>query len=652
MWPFNSQPAKQLPDSLCLTAPVDILALAKGDTDQSPKFRIVANTGVPMRLEGFLDPVVIDLKGAKFDRDTTPIIFNHDVNLRIGHTTKQEVKATGNPIGIFVEGVVSSGMGIAAGFVEDSKRGFPFQASTGASIVNAYFVPEGNEAKVNGQTIAGPLIVASETRIKEVSVTVLGADPATTSIAASFANKNQTFPRNDDMSETTIQAAITAERQRIGTINAMLPKPGKWQHLNERIEELRASAISGQKTVADITREVNNIRELEAHYAGMEGTPTGQSSGPYHWKTHGSAAVNGDVLQAALLCRAGYESVAEKSLGSRVMESASRYRSLSFPDFARMALEAEGRDVPHSRDAMIRASFSTNGFTNALGGAMDKLLHITFQEAGASWRSYAAKKPLSNFREHTLISPQHRGQLLELPNHGEIKHGWLDEDTSTIRLATYAKMISVSRTDIANDDLNVFDQVARVFAVQGIRKMNDLVYETIMANANNFFHADHNNLLTGADSALSATSLADAVAKMRKQRDLDDNDLDIRPAVLVVPPELEVEAREILSSVQVNKTGDNEPVGNALKDIATLEVEPRLSNTAKFENASTTAWYLFSTPSNAPVYVATLDGREAPIVEEMGFDADPKYLAYTWRCYGDWGAALGTWQAAVKSAGA
>ncbi len=301
---------------------------------------------------------------------------------------------------------------------------------------------------------------------------------------------------------------------------------------------------------------------------------------------------------------------------------------------------------------MIQAAFSTVSLPNALGGAMDKLLGVVFDEARATWRSYAAVRPLDNFRQHTLISPQHRGELEELGADGKIKHGRITEDTSTLQIDTYAEMVTITRQAVVNDDLSILDAVGGVLARKALRKLNDLVYTVLMANAGNHFHVDNKNLLTGAGSALDATSLGSAVTAMRKQKDVDNNDLDIAPKVLLVPPELETTSLALLRSIEVNQTGDNSPTGNALKDIAALEVESRLSNSDKFSNASLTAWYLFAGPSSAPVYVGFLGGKQYPTVEYFGLDHDPKTLGLGWRVYHDFGAALGEHRAAVKSDGA
>lgn len=182
--------------SSCLIADggeLEIQAVA-GDDKKPPTFSTTAYTGKAIRLSNFDDPVIIDLEGARFDKKKTPLIQDHKTELRIGHTTEDVIVPAGQskefkggvlkgPV-IAAAGLVSSGMGVAGGFVADAKNGFPFQTSVGAEIVRAYFVPAGEKVKVNGKQWKGPLNVVAESLIRELSVTVLGADSDTSSIAA------------------------------------------------------------------------------------------------------------------------------------------------------------------------------------------------------------------------------------------------------------------------------------------------------------------------------------------------------------------------------------------------------------------------------------------------------------------------------------
>jgi len=174
--------SSSFPKRLSLAGRVQVRA-QQGGTE---KIFLVANTGKPMKLDNFFDPVIVNMRGAVFDKQTTPIIADHDTRLRIGHSTEQLILATNKqgsingrtmkgPL-IAASGIRSSNMAIAQGFVDDAKAGFPFQVSIGADILQGKHIPDGDSVRVNGRTWEGPLILANRIRIRELSITVLGAD--------------------------------------------------------------------------------------------------------------------------------------------------------------------------------------------------------------------------------------------------------------------------------------------------------------------------------------------------------------------------------------------------------------------------------------------------------------------------------------------
>lgn len=176
---MNLQCSIQVPDRFELRGNVELQA-----SEGALKFNLLANTGVPMPLGEYPHPVVIDLQGAKFDRDVTPVIMEHDPNRRVGHTLSQEIDAAHGCIRAV--GVKSSSTEHAVKFEEDLRANYPFQVSVGGKILKAQFVPKGKTVKVNGNDYSGPVIVSRRTLIRELSVCVLGADSGTSvSIAAS-----------------------------------------------------------------------------------------------------------------------------------------------------------------------------------------------------------------------------------------------------------------------------------------------------------------------------------------------------------------------------------------------------------------------------------------------------------------------------------
>ena len=147
-------------------------------------FSMTAYTGVAMRVGGWEYPVAVDLAGLKVSEKPRPIFINHDAEKIAGHTTA--VSNDGSQL--YVSGVISGTEDMAGLVVDPADNGFPWQASIGATVERAFFVPEERSVEVNGRVLQGPMYVASESVLSEVSFVPLGADDNTTAtIAASFA---------------------------------------------------------------------------------------------------------------------------------------------------------------------------------------------------------------------------------------------------------------------------------------------------------------------------------------------------------------------------------------------------------------------------------------------------------------------------------
>jgi len=173
-------------------------SLTKGTLQASaegkvPSVSMRANSGEPMNLPGYPYPVIVNLAKARFARDNTPIIMEHDVKRRVGHITASSI----DTMGIFAEGLISCTTDDAKQVIEDTKNGFIFQVSIGAGIEAGYVVPKGQSVVVNGKSHAGPVIVSDETIVHDVSLTSVGADLGNSAkIAASIA---PTIPREKRM---------------------------------------------------------------------------------------------------------------------------------------------------------------------------------------------------------------------------------------------------------------------------------------------------------------------------------------------------------------------------------------------------------------------------------------------------------------------
>lgn len=602
--------------------------------DARPRINIVAYSGGLMAVPGW-GPVAIDLAGLEAGGQV-PLLADH--NATVGSVVGHGEPAVANGR-LLVAGVVSGAGDAARQIVEMSRNGFAFQASVGLAPSEHERVKPNHSVEINGRSLSSPsgFTLVRKGRLREVSVLPLGAD-AETSVAIAASRQGRTNMA-DIASEDQVRAD---ERERLKEIDLTCRPMGErdWGPQQKRVDDLRARAVAGDITVADLRAGVLEV--LRASRPVYSGVRRDNAAG------HVPRA---RAIEAAILKRAGFAALAEKALGPACMEAADDLRVAHSLDLCRAALQHEGIDAPLDREGMVRASLTTHTLTEALGSAVNKVLLDGYRDSPATWRAFAGVRSVPDFKTATAIRPSFTGSLQQLPPGGEFKHGGAEEATTQYKVDTYGKIFSIDRRDLINDDLSLFDSVARVMGQAAMRKLSDLTYDTLLSNAGAFFAAGNGNLITGADTNLSTDSLGRAIAAMITQRDAEGNDLDLRPVVLVVPPELQTTARAVLESEFI-AAQTNLPTGNSLKNAVGLEVEPRLSNTKKYGNkASTKHWYLFAAPAASPLVVGFLNGQQTPTVEFFGLDQTVNKLAVSWRVYFDFGAALCDPRAAVRSKG-
>jgi hypothetical protein len=152
-----------------------------------PRFSMVAYTGGAMRLAEWRYPVVVDLAGMSVPSQNRPIRFGHDATNGVGHT--DSIKVLGNQL--IATGVVSRDTVTAREVVVSSRNGFPWQASIGATVVEAEFLKENQKTIVNGQEVTGPINIVRKSVLGEISFVDLGADGRTSASIAATAQKRE-----------------------------------------------------------------------------------------------------------------------------------------------------------------------------------------------------------------------------------------------------------------------------------------------------------------------------------------------------------------------------------------------------------------------------------------------------------------------------
>lgn len=157
-----------------LAAPVEFQAAGE---ETPPGFLITAYTGAVID-RGFFGSMVIDVNGIK-TKAKMPILREHQRDRVVGYAAKAWL-SSGN---LLIRGDYSQKTADAREVRDLGAEGFPWQASIGVWPKKVKVLESPDETMtVNGQEMAGPLEVWTESEVKEVSFVALGADDNTAAI--------------------------------------------------------------------------------------------------------------------------------------------------------------------------------------------------------------------------------------------------------------------------------------------------------------------------------------------------------------------------------------------------------------------------------------------------------------------------------------
>jgi len=437
-----------------------------------------------------------------------------------------------------------------------------------------------------------------------------------------------------------VRTAVESERLRAGQIRGLC----KAMHLpTETADELidKGATFDAAKRVV-----LSRRQELDSMTTPMSaGRITGGAP----------AADNKAVLDAATLLHLGRTKLAEKAHKPEIIQAARRLGIRNAEDLCRESVRLSGKADTTGRTSseIVRLAFSSMALPETLGGSLDRVMAEAYAMEPQTWRSWCGVKTAKSFRTHKALRPYMSNSDFQAvgPN-GEITHGSLEEEWYEFSIETKARMLSLTRQSIIDDSLNMLGDLASELARQAARAVNDSLYTRMLAGIGSFFVSGNGNYLSGAGSVLTVAGLSAAISNLRKRRDADNRILALVPKVLVVSPELEAYALQLVNSTTISRIADEDqlPEGNPFQGRLTVEVEPRLSDDSFHANASDTHWLLACGPENPTLVVAFLDGKETPTIETA--EADFNQLGVQMRAYLDFGTGNADHRSAVLCAGA
>jgi len=274
----------------------------------------------------------------------------------------------------------------------------------------------------------------------------------------------------------------------------------------------------------------------------------------------------------------------------------------------------------------LHETHTRSDFAQLTGDVLGRMSLARYREFPSPWRQFAkVTSNLADFRPVKRIPLDGlEGAWPEQMEDEELEYGSLAEGTPvTLTPRKYSLGVRLSFELIVNDDLDAFTSIPDRLGRGGARTVNRAVTATYVGASGPLpavYSAPNGNIITG-NPALTTASLSAAYGQLRSMRDSQGEPIMIEMAVLVVPPALEVTARNILSATQIFMTtnggisGQELQVANWVGSSLTLAVDPYIPVIASTANGNT-SWFLFASPStgNAAIEVGFLNGYATPVI--------------------------------------
>jgi len=436
---------------------------------------------------------------------------------------------------------------------------------------------------------------------------VLDGGATETRAAPTTAPTTAPVPAAHPTREVDADAVRTEERKRVSDIDAMCARHAVPADLRKRLIDEGRSVDQAREAVMD-------------HIAGADSAGPVSGGVPAQARGGNDAAFR-DAMTNALMHR-------HNPGGIALDEGGREFRGMSLIELSRAALERMGISTRGmSKMELAGAVFerrasgmhSTSDFPSILANVANKTLRSAYDESPRTFTGWARRATITDFKPVDRVQLGAAPELLKVNESGEIEAGTMGGGKETYALATYGRIVSVTRQVLINDDLDAFTRLPAAFGARAASLESDIVYAILisnptMADGTALFHADHGNLNTA--SVISEAALAKIYRAMGAQTGLGGERIRVLPRFLLVPPgDRSVEARKNVTSTTPSSAADVNAFAGRLEVIE----DPRL-----IPAAGQDPWFVAADPAAIDtVEFAYLEGQEGVYTEtKMGFEVD------------------------------
>lgn len=439
-----------------------------------------------------------------------------------------------------------------------------------------------------------------------------------------------------DGADGAAQRAIAEERTRSATITRLCRRHGLESDFEADLIERGVSLDQARTAILDKVADSDPLQGRSYEPAPAQARGESEQERGY-----------GEAMTTALMHR--YNPGVHQ-----LSDGAQEYRGMTLLEMARDSMERRGvRTRGMSKMELAGAVFqqraggyhSTSDFPSILANVANKTLRSAYDNTPRTFGAWARRATITDFKPVQRTQLGGAPDLTKVLESGEFQYGTMGEAKEVYALATYGRIIGITRQTLINDDLDAFTRIPMAFGASAADLESDIVYQILMDNPDMqdgtaLFHADHGNLSSAA--VINEAALSAAYRAYAEQTGLEGRKISILPAHVIVPPgQRALEARKQITSTTPANTSDVNTFAGRLNVIE----EPRL-----IPATGQDPWFLSADPARIDtVEYAYLDGQEGVYTEtRMGFEVDGMEI----KARHDFAAKAIDWRGLHKNPGA
>ena len=422
-----------------------------------------------------------------------------------------------------------------------------------------------------------------------------------------------------EMEQRTDEAAVTQPAIDVDAIRSAAKADAVKQE-RQRASDIRVAVRSAGLDMSyadelidgDVTVDAARAQVLEKLAARTESAPI--SSRADIFTTVDETETRRSLMTEAVLYRA--------NPSAKLSDGARQYAGLSMIDIAKECLDARGvKYRGMDRLQIVSRAFEGNSdLPNVLANVANKSLRQAYESSPRTFTPWARQTTAPDFKLMSKVSLSDAPALEKVTENGEFKRGAVTDGKETYQLATYGKIIGLTRQAIINDDLSAFTRIPAMFATAAANLESDTVYGILTANAAladgvALFHAATHLNYTSTGTVISIDSLGVAKKLMRLQKTPKNVVMNLTPKFLIVPAQIENVGWQYTTPEYNAATA---ATVNPFRGQLQLIVEPRL------DASSGTAWYMAADSNMVDtIEYCYLEGQNGVYIEtRQGFDVD------------------------------